>query len=326
MDVYIWASHTANDSFDIFHVTLGWEESCLVNACFSALTTNADWSDRLWCRYTCGASFASDLCFSVNLSHGAGRPASLLGHRASPGTVVCLYFWMPLVKSTVSIYLAAAATGQCFFSLYQSLTSPRWGSTAWCRPGPCIYSLCPASCGSFFSLSQATYTPTQAGIKVWLCFELLNKFTIMMEKNLILSFPSATRSATVIPGPEGCCWHLPAQQRASASPTGSGKVFLPFLTPVLAPHAGQMGLICWIPWMQWTRCRRDGWFVKGQGWSCHRPGRGAPCCWQVTWNAGVNQLHFPHLRLSKNTNMHLFRIFKTDNTVTNVYKRCRQKK
>lgn len=47
----------------------------------------------------------------------------------------------------------------------------------------------PASCGSFFSLSQATYTPMQAGVKVWLCFGTFNKFTITVEKNLILLFP-----------------------------------------------------------------------------------------------------------------------------------------
>lgn len=37
-------------------------------------------------------------------------------------------------------------------------------------------------------------------------------------------------------------------------------------------------------------------------------------------------LHFLLLRLSENTNMHLFIIFKADNTTTNVYERCRQKK
>lgn len=41
---------------------------------------------------------------------------------------------------------------------------------------------------------------------------------------------------------------------------------------------------------------------------------------------GKSHLLFPHLKLSKNTNVLLFMIFKTDNTVTNVYKRCRQKK
>lgn len=41
---------------------------------------------------------------------------------------------------------------------------------------------------------------------------------------------------------------------------------------------------------------------------------------------GEGCLQFLQLRLSKNTNMHLFIIFKADNTATNVYERCRQKK
>lgn len=170
-------------------------------------------------------------------------------------------------------------------------------------------------------LLWVTYTPRYG----YALSHLINSLS-QWRKMWFSHFPMQ-HSVMVMPGPEGCCWHLPAQQRASASPTGSWEVFLPFLPPVLALRVVQTGLICWIPWMQWTRCRRDGWFVEGQGWPCQRPGRGRPHrCWWVTWNMGVSQLHLPHLRLSKTTNMYLFMIFKTDNTVTNVYKRCRQKK